>query len=66
MTMYTEEHPVQSHLFTLRLWVEEVGDGRCEARGKIHHILTGETIYFREWSSLLDFLKKKLEAEAST
>jgi len=53
-------------LFTLRAWVEDVGDGRSEIRGKIDHILTGETIYFREWSSLLVFLQRKAEAELPT
>ena len=46
----------RSHLFTLRVWLEDVGDGRTELRGQVKHILTGETIYFRKGSSLLAFL----------
>jgi len=39
--MITEEQQDRSQLFTLRVWVEELGDGRREIRGKIKQIPNG-------------------------
>jgi hypothetical protein len=47
----------QSHLFTVRLWLEDLGDGRAEWRGQVQHVLSGETHYFREWPTLLALLR---------
>ncbi len=49
-----------SHLFTLRLWQEELGDERHEWRGKIQHVQSGETYYFREWSVLMTAISKMI------
>ncbi|HEU5098264.1 MAG TPA: hypothetical protein VFU22_04565, partial [Roseiflexaceae bacterium] len=46
----------QSYLFTVRLWLENLGDGRAEWRGQLQHVLSGETHYFREWETLLALL----------
>jgi hypothetical protein len=46
----------QSHLFTLRLWPEALGDGRVEWRGKVQHVLSGEAHYFRDWGALVGHL----------
>jgi hypothetical protein len=43
-------------LFTLRLWLEDVGHGRIEWRGQVKHVLTGQTDHFRDWAALVDFL----------
>jgi hypothetical protein len=53
----------ESQLFTLRIWVEDVGDGCHEIRGQIKHVTTGEAAYFREWAVMQDFVKRWLEAE---
>jgi hypothetical protein len=45
-----------SHLFTVRLWPEALGPGSVEWRNKVTHVLSGETRYFREWQTFLDFL----------
>jgi hypothetical protein len=37
-----------SHLFTIRVWAEQLSEGRAEWRGKIQHIPVGEAQYFRE------------------
>ena len=58
--MNAEEQAKQSQLFTLRVWMEEVGDGRCEVRGQMKHVLSGETSYFREWPDLLALLQQHL------
>jgi hypothetical protein len=46
-----------SHLFTVRLWLEELADGGSEWRGRVQHVLSGETRYFREWAALAAFLQ---------
>jgi hypothetical protein len=54
-----------SHLFTVRLWREEVGNGQIEWRGKVQQISTGETHYFREWSALISLFLQMLPASES-
>lgn len=46
-----------SHLFTVRVWREEMGNGRVEWRGKVQHALSGEARYFREWAELIAFVR---------
>lgn len=55
-----------SQLLMLRLWVENLDHGRIEIRGQVKHVLTGETVYFREWSTLLDFLQERLAVDNPT
>jgi hypothetical protein len=47
-----------SHLFTVRLWAEEVREGRTEWRGQVTHVLSGKARYFREWPTLIAFLEQ--------
>lgn len=47
----------KSQLFTLRVWTEEVGNGRIEWRGTIQHVLTGETHHFRDWQTLIQLIE---------
>ena len=42
-----------SHLFTVRLWLEELGDGQSEWRGQVQHVLSGEMRYFRDLATLV-------------
>jgi hypothetical protein len=50
--------PVEtSHLFTLRLWPEELGGGQTEWRGKVQHVNGGEVRYFRDWPTLEAFVE---------
>ena len=49
-----------SHLFTVRIWREELGDGRIEWRGKVQHALSGEARYFREWTELIAFVRQQV------
>jgi hypothetical protein len=53
-------HP--SQLFTVRLWVETLGDDRQEYRGKVQHVVSGEARHFRDWTTLEAFLTEKLNA----
>jgi hypothetical protein len=50
-----------SQLFTLRVWMEEVGDGRFEMRGTIKHILSGETHNFREMTMLEQLIEQTMK-----
>jgi hypothetical protein len=45
-----------SHLFTVRLWLEELVDGQVEWRGNVQHVMSGELRYFRDWPTLIEFL----------
>ena len=55
------ESPQRSDLFTVRLWREDLGDGRSEWRGKVQHVLSGEALYFREWAALIAALQEMLK-----
>ena len=51
--------PATSHLFTVRVWGEELGAGRVEWRGKVQYALSGEARYFREWAALIAFAQEQ-------
>jgi len=61
MGMNKNQPGPQSHLFTVRLWVEALGDGQTEWRGQVQHVVSKEKQYFRDWPSLLAFLRAKLQ-----
>ena len=52
-----------SQLFTLRVWPEEISEGRVEWRGKIHRVIGGESVIFHNWEAMLSFLLQALEIE---
>ena len=49
-----------SHLFTVRLWVEDLGDGQAEWRGRVERVAGGEVHYFRDWPTLISLLVSML------
>ena len=51
---------ITSHLFTLRVWLEALGDGQSEWRGEIRYVRTGATYYIREWAQLQEGLRQCL------
>ena len=55
--MKEQREKTNSQLFTLRLWVEDVENGRKEIRGTLKHVLTGETRHFRDWPTLIHNLE---------
>ena len=61
----TVEQPYRSQLFPVRLWAEELGAGQTEWRGKVQHVMSGETRYFRDWPTLLTHLQTMLPAADS-
>lgn len=54
-----------SYLFTVRVWREELEEGRFEWRGKVQHALSGETRYFRRWEDLIEFVQEKGKGTAA-
>lgn len=54
-----------SHLFTLRLWQEDLGADQNDWRGRLKHVLSGDTHHFRDWSTLVDSLLAMLETHAA-
>jgi hypothetical protein len=50
--MDTAHPPAHSHLFTLRVWREDLGQGQSEWRGEVHDVVSGDRRYFRDWSTL--------------
>jgi len=50
----------RSHLFTIRVWQEEVKKDQVEWRGKVQLVTSGEVRYFREWKSLVPLLTAML------
>lgn len=57
---------VGSHLFTLRVWLEDVGHGRSELRGTLTHVLTGKTGHFRDWATLAQLIESFVTSAART
>jgi hypothetical protein len=50
----------RSHLFVLRLWQENLGEGQVEWRGKVQPMAHGEAYYFRDWPGLITCLQQIL------
>lgn len=61
--MADEPGKPHSHLFTVRVWQEDLGQGHLEWRGKVQHVMSGEVFYFREWQDLIVRLKSLLEQQ---
>jgi hypothetical protein len=55
--------PARSHLFTVRLWREDLGQGQTEWRGEAHDVKSGEKRYFRDWPTLLTLVQAMLPPE---
>lgn len=59
--MSSERSRPLSHLFTVRLWAEDLGVDQVQWHGQVTHVLSGEARFFREWQALLDFLARVRE-----
>ena len=66
MTPIEEAQDRQSHLFTVRVWLEDLGEGQTEWRGKIQHVLSGEARYFRDWTGLVEQMKAMAHGTSSS
>jgi hypothetical protein len=52
--------PARTHLFTVRVWLEDLGEGQTEWRGEVHAVVSGEQRYFRDWPTLVGILQAML------
>ncbi len=59
--MEQEPQHAGSHLFTVRVWQEELGGGQAEWRGRAQDIATGNAAYFRDWPGLIAVLSRLVE-----
>ncbi len=59
--MEQEPQTTRSHLFTVRLWQEQLGGGQVEWRGRAQDIASGEAAYFRDWPGLIAVLSRLVE-----
>jgi hypothetical protein len=62
---HTAEFHSSSELFLVRLWLEDLGQGRSEWRGKVQHVLSGEVRYFRDWPGLVTCIQEKVGNQAA-
>lgn len=46
-----------SHLFTVRLWFEDLGEGQYEWRGEVRDVATGHQHFFRDCDGMVFFFK---------
>lgn len=44
----------------VRVWMEDLGDGKAEWRGQVKHVTSGEVRYFRDWTTLISHLRAML------
>lgn len=58
--MDQDQPPPRSYLFTVRLWIEKIGQGQTEWRGRVQYVPNEEAYYFRDWSTLIGHLLKML------
>ena len=58
--MHTTYQHSRSHLFTIRVWEEEIGTSQSEWRGRVQLLTSGEVRYFREWMALVPLLRTML------
>lgn len=59
----TPEWPLRkarSHLFSLRIWLVDLGSGETEWRGKLQDVVSGQNHYFRDWPALIQHLNQML------
>jgi hypothetical protein len=53
-------HAPRPHVFILRLWQEDLGNGQTDWRGRVQHVSSGEVRFFRDWPALEAFLEGRL------
>ena len=56
-----DQSSINSQLFMLRLWQEDLGGGQTDFRGKVQHVSSGEVRYFRDWRTLEAFMEGILQ-----
>ena len=61
-----DEHkpPTRSHLFTVRLWVEQSEEAGPAWYGKVQDMADGHIAYVNDWQALLAVLQGMAEASS--
>jgi hypothetical protein len=52
--------PSRSHLFTVRVWREDLGQEQTEWRGEVHEVVSRERRYFRYPPTLVTLVQAML------
>jgi len=58
--------PARTHLITVRVWLEDLGQGQREWRGEVQEVLSGEVRYFRHWPTLVALLQAMLPKQGGS
>lgn len=58
--MHSHTQAGRTHLFTVRLWLELLSEGRTEIRGEVRHVSSGERRFVRDRAGLEAFFAEKL------
>lgn len=56
MSMEKPSYSFRSHLFTVRVWQEEIRTNQTEWRGKVQLHTSGDVRYFRQRAALVPLL----------
>ena len=59
-TTLSDSQRPRTRLFMVRVWQEDLGEGKNEWRGKVQCVSRGEVRYFREWQTLITYLQNML------
>ncbi len=59
----TSERCRRTRSFVIRLWCEDLGQGRREWRGMVQDVSSGEVRFFRDWQKLVDWIQERLPGE---
>ena len=51
--------------FIVRMWLEDLGDGRTEWRGRVQDVQTGKVTFFRDWERLATTIQEMLASGTS-
>jgi hypothetical protein len=57
----TPEPSLHSQSFVVRLWCEDLGQGRKEWRGRVQNVSSGEVRCFRDWQTLVACIQDMLQ-----
>jgi hypothetical protein len=60
MVMPDKRSQTEAQLFMVWVWPEELEVGQVEWRGKAQHVGSGQARSFRDWETLVGFLRGQL------
>jgi hypothetical protein len=65
-TVLGEIQRTQTHLFIVRVWLQDLGGGKAEWRGQVKQVMSGEVRYFRDWVTLIEYFQQMLPGFAES